>query len=159
MDLGGLQCWYEGVSTEGGGGHHVRGRGVGFSPSDVLICLKIGFDFAVFGPASEASRVFLRRRCVFLDQKVTKDSKSDKSVEQKKTKKRLICCRARREDSKNAKKLHLRSRGGEKLHRVCKIFDFPTHMMSAPPLRGYPFVGTPPPLAPCSIPPPSWTHP
>ena len=30
----------------------------------------------------------------------------------------LICCRARREHSKNAKELHLRSRGGEKLHRV-----------------------------------------
>ena len=43
-----LSTPFEGASTAGGGGHHVRGSRVGFSPSDVLISHRLGFDFAAF---------------------------------------------------------------------------------------------------------------
>ena len=100
-------------------GRHVRGRGVGFPPPDVLICRRLGlillhFVFISYLRAKRAGIFAPQAR--FFQPKVTKVGKSCKSVEQKKT--IFICCRARREDSKNAKKKHLRSRGGEKKHRV-----------------------------------------
>jgi hypothetical protein len=51
-------------------GHHVCGRGVGFSPPDVLICHRLGLILLHFGPASEASRGFCAAGAIFLDQKL-----------------------------------------------------------------------------------------
>ena len=78
----------EGVSTGGGTGHHVRGRGVGFSQSDVLICHRLGFDFAAFRSASEASRAFCAACAIFYDFSSQKLEKLEKvaEVSSKKTK-------------------------------------------------------------------------
>ena len=65
------------------GGHHVRGRGVGFSPSDVLICHRLGLILLHLDLRAKRAGFFCAAGAIFLDQKVTKDSKSDKSVEQK----------------------------------------------------------------------------
>ena len=48
----------EGASTGGGNGTSCAWRGVGFSQSDVLICHRLGFDFAAFRAFCAAGAIF-----------------------------------------------------------------------------------------------------
>ena len=88
----------EGVFTGGPAGRHVCGRGVGFPPPDDLICRRLGFILLHFVTVSEASRDFCAAGAIFS----TKSYKSSEKLQKCRAKKKqfLICCRARREESK-----------------------------------------------------------
>ena len=80
----------KGYPRGGGTGHHVRGGGVGFSQSDVLICHRLGFDFAAFRSASEASRAFCAAGAIFYDFSSQKLEKLEKVAKVSSKKKRTI---------------------------------------------------------------------